>query len=88
MDKLDNLSLEQINGGIIKSIQQIKTVKAYNPSGYLIFRSQPVFDTKSELFHIPNGESLTVDISKRNGSYIRAAYNNVEGWVNENYIIF
>ena len=63
-------------------------VAASVSTGYLALRNYPSYDERNEIAAIQNGEAFRVFTGKRSGDYIWAYARGLEGWVNENYIVY
>ena len=63
-------------------------VRASVATGYLALRNYPSYDERNEIAAIQNGEAFRVFTGRRNGDYIWAFARGMEGWVNENYVVY
>ena len=87
-EKMNVENLENVSGGKVIWQDSWRDVCASVATGYLALRNYPSYDERNEIAAIQNGEAFRVFTGRRNGDYIWAYARGLEGWVNENYVIY
>ncbi len=87
-EKMNMDDLGNVAGGHGMGFDPWRDVRASVNTGYLALRNYPSYDERNEIAAINNGSIFRVDTSRRRGDYIWAHFNSLEGWVNENYVVY
>ena len=81
--------LKNVSGGSdVYEESPWKDVKASSASGYLSLRSFPCENASNIIARIPDGVVFRVNSNEWSGSFVRASFHNLSGWVHEDFIVW